>query len=72
MAPHALDLFKQYNSDTWENSLNEHLSLNDTLRAKYALERSLHRIPVKIKDGQVIDLSPGIHSDLIRAIIENF
>jgi hypothetical protein len=36
------------------------------------MERQQNRIPVKIAPGKQITLSPGEHSELIRAIIEDF
>jgi hypothetical protein len=38
----------------------------------YAKEREQNRIPVEIAPGKEITLSPGEHSELIRAIIEDF
>ena len=69
---HALALLRQFGSSTWNNSLETYLAARGTLVAQYARKRNLHRVPVKIKAGQKITLSAGLHSDLIRAIIENF
>jgi hypothetical protein len=41
-------------------------------RYKYAMEREQNRIPIEIAPGKEITLSPGEHSDLIRAIVEDF
>ena len=38
----------------------------------HAKEREQNRIPVEIAPGKEITLSPGEHSELIRAIIEDF
>ncbi len=38
----------------------------------HAKEREQNRIPVEIAPGKEITLSPGEHSELIRAIIERF
>lgn len=48
------------------------LAKRETLVAKYAKEREQKRISVEIAPGQQITLSPGGHSELIRAIIEDF
>jgi len=69
---HALALLRQFGSKTWETSLANYLEIQGTLAARYARARNLHRIPVKIKDGQEITISAGDHSDLIRSIIEDF
>lgn len=69
---HALVLLKQFGSKTWDSSLKTYLAAKGTLVANYARARELHRIPVQVKPGQEITLSPGDHSGLIRSIIEDF
>ncbi|WP_215767614.1 BsuBI/PstI family type II restriction endonuclease, partial [Gluconobacter cerinus] len=49
-----------------------YLAERETLVARYAKEREQNRIPVEIAPGKEITLSPGEHSELIRAIIEDF
>jgi hypothetical protein len=48
------------------------LAGRETLVTRYAKEREQNRIPVEIAPGKKITLSPGEHSELIRAIIEDF
>jgi hypothetical protein len=68
----ALELLKKYGSRKWKTSLPAYLETSETLAEQYALARNRHRIPVRVKEGQEITLSAGIHSDIIRAIIEDF
>ncbi len=70
--PAALRLLVSFGTSEWHNNLTTYLSERDTLTARYAKEREQHRIPVKIAPGKEITLSPGDHSELIRAIIEDF
>lgn len=49
-----------------------YLTQNKSLAAKYAMVRKQKLIPVQIAPGKKIKLSPGEHSELIRAIIEKF
>ena len=42
------------------------------LSQKICEQRDMQRLPVKIKEGVEINLSPGDYSDLIRAVIEQF
>jgi len=42
------------------------------LANKYAMDREQNRIPMQIASGKKITLSPGEHSVLIRAIVEEF
>ena len=68
----ALSLFKKYGTDEWKQALFEYQAQNQTLAAKFARHRDIHRIPLTIKPGHEITLSAGAHSTLIRSIIEEF
>nr|VFJ96232.1 MAG: type II restriction enzyme [Candidatus Kentron sp. H]VFJ97062.1 MAG: type II restriction enzyme [Candidatus Kentron sp. H]VFK02778.1 MAG: type II restriction enzyme [Candidatus Kentron sp. H] len=70
--PTALALFRSFGEPAWHDNLTAYLSERETLTARYAKEREQNRIPVQIARGRKITLSPGEHSELIRAIIENF
>lgn len=70
--PAALKLLRSFGSDQWHDNLTAYLAERETLVAKYAKEREQNRIPVEIAPGKEITLSPGEHSELIRAIIEDF
>jgi len=70
--PGVLELIRTYGSDEWEQKLSIFHASHETLVAKYAKEREQTLVPVKIPDGEKIELSPGEHSELIREIIENF
>lgn len=68
----TLDLLRSFGSKKWPTLLNAYLETRETLIEKYAKDRAHHQIPVKISGGEKIVLSPGEHSELIRAIIEQF
>ncbi|MGB8681992.1 MAG: BsuBI/PstI family type II restriction endonuclease [Candidatus Binatus sp.] len=70
--PSALDLLRSFDTKAWHDQLTEYLANRETLAAKYAHERKQNLIPVQIAPGKKITLSPGEHSELIRAIIEDF
>lgn len=70
--PSALDLLRTFGTPAWHDKLAAYLAERETLVARYAKEREQNRIPVEIAPGQQITLSPGEHSELIRAIIEDF
>ncbi len=70
--PAALTLLRSFGAPEWHDNLTTYLSERDTLTARYAKEREQNRIPVQIAPGKEITLSPGDHSELIRAIIEDF
>ncbi|HHN8391445.1 TPA: BsuBI/PstI family type II restriction endonuclease [Morganella morganii] len=70
--PAVLSMLRTFGSPVWHDSLAAYLTGRETLVARYAKEREQNRIPVEIAAGRKITLSPGEHSELIRAIIEDF
>jgi hypothetical protein len=72
VSPAVLTLLRSFGTPQWHDNLTTYLSLSQTLAAKYAMEREQNRIPMKIAPGKEITLSPGEHSELIRAIVEEF
>lgn len=70
--PNLLAVLKTYGTEQYRKRLEHYLSTRQTLTEKYAKIREMEMVPVKIKDGQTIALSPGEHSQLIKDIIEGF
>jgi len=70
--PAALALLRTYGTPLWHDRLTAYLVERETLIARYAKEREQNLIPVEVAPGKEITLSPGGHSELIRAIIEDF
>jgi type-2 restriction enzyme bsuBI len=70
--PSVLELLRSYNSPAWSDNIEYYLSTRETLMTRYAKERDQIRIPVEVRPGEQISLTPGEHSELIRDIIENF
>jgi hypothetical protein len=70
--PTTLELLRSFGTKAWHDKLTDYLSQRETLAAKYAKERQQNRIPVRIARGKKISLTPVEHSELIRAIIEDF
>jgi hypothetical protein len=70
--PSALALLRSFDTKAWSTELTAYLAKRQTLAARYARERKQNLIPVQITPGKEITLSPGEHSELIRAIIEDF
>lgn len=61
-----------YGTDDYADALHEYKAERKTLVEQYAKVRAMQMVPVKVKDGYQITLSPGIHSELIRDIVEGF
>ncbi|MDP8240460.1 MAG: BsuBI/PstI family type II restriction endonuclease [Candidatus Hatepunaea meridiana] len=70
--PSALKLMRQFGKRDWRKCLKEYLCSVDTLIKLYARERDMQRIPVKIKKGEDIRLSPGGQNVLVKKIIDDF
>ncbi|MGE3298746.1 MAG: BsuBI/PstI family type II restriction endonuclease [Porticoccaceae bacterium] len=70
--PATLALLRCFGMPEWNERLAAWLAGRETLVARYAMEREQGRIPVEIAPGHRIVLSPGEHSALIGAIIEDF
>lgn len=70
--PSALALIRVFGTKDWDASLKTYLAGRKSLIEKYAKHREINMIPVKIKDGKSIQLSPGDHSKLIAGIVEQF
>ncbi|HOB71698.1 MAG TPA: BsuBI/PstI family type II restriction endonuclease [bacterium] len=68
----ALVLFRKFGSKAWKTALKEFLTKQGTLAAQYKKDRDLRKIPLRIKEGVEIAISPGKHSELIRSVIEDF
>lgn len=68
----ALSLLRTFGTDAWEASLTLYKNQRDGLRLRYARERNMNLIPVTVAEGMEITITPGKHSELIKAIIEEF
>ncbi len=72
IAPEGLELLRSFDTDAWHEKLSDYLAKRQTLAKRYAREREQKLVPVKIAPGKEINLSPGEHNELIKAIIEDF
>lgn len=70
--PDTLTLLRTFGTAGWNKNLERYLGSRETLTAQYAKAREMRKLPVKLAKGETIRLSPGSHSELIKAIIEEF
>jgi hypothetical protein len=70
--PDTLKLLRKFGTAAWVKSLAASLKSRKTLAARYARVREMQKLPVKLATGETMRLSPGDHSELIKAIIEEF
>lgn len=72
ISPDCLALLKTHRTADWDVKLLAYLEQWQTLAQRYAREREMNMVPVKISNGKELRLSAGEHSELIRDIIEKF
>jgi hypothetical protein len=70
--PATLVLLRTFGTATWSMNLEAYLKNRKTLAARYAKAREMRKLPVKLTTGDTMRLSPGDHSELIKAVIEEF
>lgn len=70
--PTALELLRTYGTAKWDESLAVYKKERPGLQVRYAKIRDMQMIPVTVGEGKEIKLTPGKHSDLIRAVIADF
>jgi hypothetical protein len=68
----VLELIRTFGTTKWTESLEAYLASGETLRARYARERIMARIPIKLPRGKEITLSPGGQSVLMEQILKEF
>jgi hypothetical protein len=68
----ALELFRAFGTAEWDGKLASYLKAMPSLMVRYARERDMERIPVKLPSGGKLSLSPGGQNELIKLIIEEF
>lgn len=72
VSPEVLAIARAFGSAGWRPLLKAFVSNRQTLVAQYAKARDMQKVPVLIPGGGQLQLSPGEHSELIKAIIEDF
>lgn len=67
----ALEVAQSYDTKEWDSRTQQFAVEYEILRARYAAERDMHRIPLII-EGQEYFLSPGAHNEVQAAVVEEF
>ena len=70
--PSALKLLREFGKPTWKMRLQEYVRSIETLKRLYAREREMRRIPLRLRSGKEITLSPGGQNVLVKKIIDDF
>jgi adenine-specific DNA-methyltransferase len=72
IVPLLLDVLRAQGTDMWPRLLKDWLAAVPTLTARYARERQMTKIPLKLPSGEQIELSPGGQNVLVEQIIHEF
>lgn len=72
ITPEMLALVRTFGTAKWSEALALFKRQQNSLAAKYAAERKMAQVPLKIGGGRAVQLSPGEHSVLIQQIVEVF
>ena len=66
------DLIIHYNTKNWESNLQIYLEDKVSLTEQLSRRRDFDKVPVKLPDGNQLELSAGQHNLLQKLIIEEF
>jgi hypothetical protein len=70
--PNLLQVLRTLETAQFEQMLHAYQQQRQTLAEMYARERDMAMIPLQLTNGKTIQLSAGIHSQLIKEIVEHF
>lgn len=68
----ALRMIRAFRTATWPEALKVFRDAQGGIRDRLARAREIRMVPVTLSDGTPLDLSPGPHNRLQKAIIEDF
>lgn len=72
VAPEVLSLVSAFGTAEWPEHLKAYVAKAKALAERYAGEREMQRIPLKLPGGREIRLSPGGQSPLVGSILREF
>jgi hypothetical protein len=68
----ATALLRAYGTPQWQDHLAVFHGQHEALTAQYAEARDHQRIALTLPDGRTVALSPGLHNEVQRAVLEEF
>lgn len=72
ISPDALAMLQSFGTKTWTARRDDFMDKNKSLVSRYGKAREMAMVPVSLGKVGEIALSPGAHSELIKAIVEEF
>lgn len=68
----AAEVLKQFGKSTFSKKCEQFIKNHGSLSAAYKRARTMLKVPVILPEGSKVELSPGIHNELQRLIVEEF
>lgn len=68
----AADVLRNFGKDDFSNFCKEFIQRHGTLSAAYERARNMVKVPLTLPNGEEVELSPGIHNELQRLLVEEF
>jgi type II restriction enzyme len=68
----ALETIQKFDTKDWQNAVTKFKSEVGDLSNTYRQNREHVQVPVKLDNGQILQLSPGKHNEVQAAVIELF
>ncbi len=67
--PEALGVIRTFGTSQWDHALARYLERRQELRVKYAQRREMRKIPLVLRDGVEISLTPGGQNELVSQVL---
>lgn len=68
----AAQVLKHFGQDDFSRKCEAFIKRHGTLSSAYVRARNMVKVPVTLPTGSQVELSPGIHNELQRLIVEEF
>ena len=68
----ALKVVRLFGTKKWTPAVNEFHQNQDTLIKNTMTRQSIYMVPVRLPNGKNLQLSPGIHNKVQKAVVEEF
>jgi adenine-specific DNA-methyltransferase len=72
LTPEAADVLRSFGKRHFATRCEAFIEQHGSLSAAYQRARKLVEVPVTLPDGSKVELSPGLHNELQRLVIEAF
>ena len=68
----ALKVVRLFGTKGWTSAVKKFCHDQGALIERYKLHRNIHMVPVRLPNGENLQLSPGDHNEVQKAIVEDF